>query len=89
MPKKSSNDKTQRVVVKGILGLGLDGTDGHTRITRTEEMILLGGSAATHNRMQETAIRFAEGLEKRGKSLSETSVREVIDLLYEAREKVR
>jgi hypothetical protein len=37
--------------------------------------------------MQETAIRFAEGLEKRGKKLAEASLPEVLDLLRAAREK--
>ena len=52
-------------------------------------MVLVGGSQETHERMQETAIRFGEELEKRGKTLPETSVREVIDLLREAHEKTR
>ena len=88
MPKKSSKRKTEPKV-SGILGLGLDAEDGHKRITQTEEMVLVGGSAETHERMQETAIRFGEGLEKRGKTLPETSVREVFDLLREAIEKTR
>ena len=73
--------------VGGIVGVGLDGEDGHKRVTETEEMVLVGGSQETHERMQETAIRFGEELEKRGKSLPETTVREAIDLLREAIEK--
>jgi predicted DNA-binding protein len=48
---------------------------------------LVGGSAETHERMQETAIRFSENLEKRGKTLQQASVREVLDLLREAIER--
>ncbi len=88
MPKKSSRKRAEPKV-GGILGVGLDGQDGHKRVTETEEMVLVGGSEETHERMQETAIRFGEGLEKRGKSLPEASVREVIDLLREAIEKSR
>jgi len=88
MPKKSSRGKRQTRVA-GIVGLGLDGEDGHRRITRTEEMLLLGGSAETHERMEETAVRFGEGLEKRRKTLPETTVGEAIDLLREAIEKAR
>jgi hypothetical protein len=84
MPKKPK----VKASVTGVLGVGLDG-DGHTRLTRTEEMVLVGGSAETHERMQETAIRFAEGLEKRGKTLAEADVREVAELLHEARERAR
>ena len=52
-------------------------------------MVLVGGSEETHERMQETAIRFAEGLEKRGKTLNDVSVREVADLIRTAHEKAR
>lgn len=83
MPKKRSGRKTEPKV-NGILGLGLDAEDGHKRITQTEEMLLVGGSEQTHERMQETAIRFGEELEKRGKALPEVSVREAIDLIREA-----
>jgi len=76
-------------LVQGILGIGLDGSDGEKRITRTPEMILLGGSEETHEQMQETAIRFSESLEKRGKSLPDISLPEVIDLLREAHERSR
>ncbi|MCZ2343526.1 MAG: hypothetical protein LC104_17290 [Bacteroidales bacterium] len=87
MPKKAQPPDTP--AVSGIVGMGLDNTDGEKRITRTEEMILLGGSAETHERMQETAIRFSEQLEKRGKKLQEASLPEVIDLLHAAHERTR
>lgn len=76
---------TERARVLGLLGLGLDNEDGHRRITRSESFLLVGGSAETHERMQETAIRFEEGLERRGKTLADAEVAEVIDLLHEAR----
>src|SRR5687768_12695056 len=87
MSRKPVNRKKRRPAVEGILGVGLDATDGHKRVTRTEEMVLVGGSAETHERMQETAIRFSENLEKRGKTLHEASAREVFDLLRDAIER--
>ena len=87
MPKKKSRKKTEPTVA-GVLGVGLDGTDGHTRVTRSDDMLLVGGSAETHERMQETAIRFGEELGKRGKPLRETPPREAIQMLREAIEKV-
>ena len=84
MPKKKMGKKKTEPKVSGILGLGLDSDDGHHRVTQTDEMVLVGGSEQTHERMQETAIRFGEELEKRGKALPETTVREAIDLLREA-----
>jgi hypothetical protein len=87
MAKKKRTRKAKSTVA-GILGVGLDGDDGHKRITRTEEMVLVGGSAETHEKMQETAIRFAENLEKEGKRLQEIPQRAALELLREAIEKV-
>lgn len=86
MPRRKAKKKAEPKV-EGILGIGLDAEDGHRRITQTDEMVLVGGSESTHERMQETAIRFGEELEKRGKTLPETTVREAIDLLREAVER--
>jgi hypothetical protein len=86
MPRKKSQ-KRARPVVAGILGVGLDGSDGHRRLTRTEEMVLVGGSAETHERMQETAVRFAEALEKRGRRLDEVPAGDAIAMLRDAIEK--
>ena len=87
--KKAKKTGPPPPAVVGVVGVGLDGDDGHRRVTKTEEMVLLGGSAETHEKMQETAIRFSENLEKRGKKLQESSVREVIDLLRDAIERTR
>jgi hypothetical protein len=70
--------------VAGVLGVGLDAADGQKRITHTEEMILVGGSKGTHERMQETAIKFSEGLQATGKKLPEITPAEAVDLLREA-----
>lgn len=86
MAKNSPRKRKPKAGVQGILGVGLDNQDGEKRITRSEEMLLVGGSKETHERMQETAIRFSEGLEKVGKKLPEVSVKQVIDLLRQAHE---
>jgi hypothetical protein len=84
-PLPSREDGKERRVV-GFLGVGLDGTDGHRRLTRSEHFVLVGGSARTHERMQDTAIRFGEALERRGKRLEDASAEEAIDLLRESME---
>ncbi|MEM7167655.1 MAG: hypothetical protein AAF581_19540 [Planctomycetota bacterium] len=70
-----------------LLGVGLDGDDGHTRITRAEDMVLVGGSNDTHGQMQEHAIRIGEELERRGKSLNDCSSEEVVEIVQEARDR--
>jgi hypothetical protein len=79
--KKSRREETE---VVGFLSVGLDNEDGHQRLTRTDHFIIVGGSAETHEQMQDTAIYFNEGLEQRGKRLEEASVEEALDLLREA-----
>jgi len=75
-------DGQERVV--GFLGVGLDNHDGQQRLTRSEHFLLLGGSAETHERLQDTAVRFEESLKQRGKTLRETSAEEAVDLLRRA-----
>jgi hypothetical protein len=72
------------VQVVGFLGVGLDSEEGQQRLTRSEHFLLVGGSAETHERMQDTAIRFDEALKQRGKNLQETSAEEAVDLLRKA-----
>lgn len=66
-----------------LLGIGLDGTDGHVRLTRGEDFRLLGGSQETHEQMQEVAIKLTEKLARRGKRLGEASCQEIFDLVRE------
>jgi hypothetical protein len=80
----SRDSKASEVV--GLLGVALDNKDGHKRITKSEEFLLVGGSKETHENMQNIAVRFSESLKKRGKSLPETPVEEVIELLHKATE---
>ena len=80
MAKKRTAKKKPEVV--GFVGVGLDNQDGHQRITQSEYFFLVGGSEETHERMQDTAIRFNEGLKERGKTLKETEPREALDLLF-------
>ena len=66
-----------------LLGVGLDNQDEHRRITKGDNFYLVGGSAETHDRMTETAIKFNEKLSKRGKSHHELSKDEFVDLMHE------
>jgi len=63
-----------------LLGLAFDHQDGHTRLTRGENFVLLGGSQQTHAVMQETAVKINEHLDKRGKRLEDVTVRELRDI---------
>ena len=40
-----------------MMGIGFDNKDGHKRITKGENFVLVGGSEETHERMTETQSR--------------------------------
>jgi hypothetical protein len=82
----SKNGERNGPELVGLLGIGLDSKDEHHRITRGEQFLLVGGSEETHERMQDTASRFQEALQKRGKRLQDTSAEEAADLLRQAME---
>jgi hypothetical protein len=82
----ANREDGEGVEILGFLGVGLDNEDSHQRLTRSDSFLLIGGSAETHERMQDTAIRFGEALQKRGKTLQETSRDEALDLLRESLE---
>ncbi len=85
MPNESKRKK-RRVEVVGLLGVGLDNEDGHKRLTRGENFVLIGGSERTHERMQDTAVKVNERLKGRGKRLQDASPQELIDIFHETRE---
>jgi len=82
--KRRSAEKLAKSKIAGpVHGIGLDNTDGHVRITRTENFRLWGGSAETHERMQETAVRFDERLKKQSRRVTDLSVEQFIELAGE------
>ena len=62
----------------------MDNKDGHTRVTKGDNFVMMGGSEETHERMTETAIKVNEKLSAKGKGLEEVSRKELIDIIHEA-----
>lgn len=84
MARKTKANSAQ---LAGLLGVGFDADDGHKRITKGEEFLLVGGSAETHERLQDVAIHVTESLKNKGKSLRDAEIAEVVDLMYDAMER--
>jgi hypothetical protein len=76
------------IVRRWLLGLGMDGRDGHLRMTKGPNFHLMGGSQPTHERMQETCMRFNEEIKKRGKSFEEIQIEEARRIMREIEEKL-
>ena len=82
--KGSSGKKEKRRKGKRwIFGLGLDGKDGHLRVSKGENFRLMGGSEETHEEMQDKVIHFNEELARRHKTLDEASPPEIEDIANE------
>jgi hypothetical protein len=76
---KSKRNKNNSAPI--LIGQGLDNKDGHQRITKAEEILIVGGSPETHEKMQEQAIKFSEESAKKGKKLSELSLNELSNVV--------
>ena len=87
--KMNRPQSAQQTPKAGMLGVGLDNTDGETRLTRGKNFTLVGGSEETHSIMQETAVKVNEALDRKGKTLEETSPEEFRDVLFDVVEKIR
>ena len=92
VPKKRQGKKAKKVKeveVLGFLGVGLDGDEGHRRITTGDNFLLVGGSEDTHEKMIDSAVHLNEELEKRGKRLEDASIDELVDLFRDVQAKRR
>jgi hypothetical protein len=69
-----------------LLGMAFDNQDGHTRLTRGTNFVLLGGSQDTHAMMQETAIKINERLDKSGRRLEDVPLPELRELVRDVTE---
>ena len=72
-------------VKKALLGVGLDNEDGHVRVTKGPNFHLVGGSAETHQSMQEQCLKFNEKLEARAKTLEQLERQEFLDIASECK----
>ena len=64
-----------------LIGVGLDSTDGHKRITQADRFAIVGGSSETHERMAETVIKTFETLDRRGKTLDQVEQQELAEII--------
>lgn len=76
------SDTPQKPTRAHLLGLGLDGKDGHRRITQAEQFSIVGGSAETHERMTETVTKTFEDLDRKGKNLANVDPKELAEILH-------
>jgi hypothetical protein len=71
-----------------LLGLAFDNDDGHTRLTRGKNFLLVGGRQETHAVMQETAVKINEQLDKRSKRLEDVPITELRNIVRDVAESI-
>lgn len=76
-------DRREPTALRLLMGFGLD-SDGHARVTRGEDYVLLGGSENTHGRMQDEVERFRDVLQQMGTDLQRASTDEVAEAAHES-----
>lgn len=76
MPKSGKKNDNGKAV---MLGMGLD-SDGHKRVSRGDNFLLVGGSEETHEVMTEKVIKINEKLSAKGKRLETVTSDEFDDI---------
>ncbi len=82
--KKKQPSKRKPAGKAMILGVGLDHTDGHKRITTADQFAVVGGSEETHGRATETLIKTFEELKSRGKQLQSVEHQELAEIIHKS-----
>ncbi len=83
MSKATGTSQSGRLRRRGrarLVGLGLDGHDGHVRVTFSDEFRLVGGSSETHVRMQAAAREILAEFAAEGVSLENLSYAQYLTL---------
>lgn len=84
LPREALELKKQDDSEGGLLGVGLDNRDGHKRVTSGNDFLLVGGSAETHEVMQDLVIRMNEKLKRKGKRYKDLERPEFEDLVKDS-----
>lgn len=77
-------DKMKTSPQAHLLGIGLDHSDGHKRITQSERFAIIGGSEETHGRLTETVVKTFETLDRKGKTLEQIEKQELTEIIQKS-----
>jgi hypothetical protein len=69
--------------IAALLGMAFDADDGHKRITRGENFLLLGGSEDSHVLMRDTVMKVNQRLDAQRRQLADVSVDELRDIIHD------
>lgn len=78
---QQSSPKPRRIRA-ALIGIGLDNLDDHHRLTRSEQCLVFGGSAETHDELRETVLRMELELDRQGQQLGDLNPLELAELAW-------
>ena len=82
-PGDVADDGTPEEKRSILVGVGFDGDDGHTRVTRAESSVVLGGSHSTHEQLSDSVLSFQDVLSRYGRRLEDLSPQEYYQIVNE------
>jgi len=71
-----------RRIRAAFIGLGLDSLDDQNRLTRSDQSLVVGGSAETHAELRETLLRMELELDRQGQRLGDLDPLELAELAW-------
>ncbi len=74
---------------KGLLvGVRVDKGDGHTRVSRGDDFVALGGTKDGHEHLRETVAEISDEVKRRGRAMGEVKHEELKEIVARAVDKV-
>jgi hypothetical protein len=64
-----------------LVGVRVDEGDGHTRVSRGDDFVALGGTREAHEHLRETVAGISDEVKRRGRDLAEVHREELRDIL--------
>jgi len=75
--------KTGQSQIVGLLGVGFDHEDGHTRITQAENYQVIMGSGESHQALRELCSTIDQRIKESGRELSDYTPEEFMKVMQE------
>lgn len=85
MPKRKPKVRRR----KGLLvGVRVDKGDGHTRVSRGDDFLAVGGTKEAHEHLREAVAEISDEVKRRGRTVEEVRREEFREILVRVLEKV-
>ena len=81
MPANRISTYYKKSAIHYLVGIALNHTDGHIRITQAERFCVAGGSYETHQEMLGVMLKTLETIQLSGKALEDLAPEEIMKLL--------